>query len=97
VDSNEAIPAITADLEKLAYVKFSGRQAIICLVGESIRERPGVAAQVFDAMKEINVRMISQGASEINMSFVIEESDVPAAIQRLHARFFNDLDPEVFD
>jgi aspartate kinase len=97
VDSNEAIPAITADLEKLAYVKFSGRQAIICLVGESIRERPGVAAQVFDAMKEINVRMISQGASEINMSFVIEESDVPAAIKRLHARFFNDLDPEVFD
>jgi len=97
VDSNEAIPAITADLERLAYVKFSGRQAIICLVGESIRERPGVAAQVFDAMKEINVRMISQGASEINMSFVIEESDVPAAIRKLHARFFNDLDPEVVD
>ena len=97
VDSNEAIPAITADLEKLAYVKFSGRQAIICLVGESIRERPGVAGQVFDAMKGINVRMISQGASELNMSFVIEESDVPAAIRTLHARFFNDLDPEVFD
>jgi len=97
VDSNEAIPAITADLEKLAYVKIQGRQAIICLVGESIRERPGVAAQVFDAMKNINVRMISQGASELNMSFVIEECDVPAAIKTLHARFFNDLDPEVFD
>jgi aspartate kinase len=97
VDSNDAVPAIAADLEKLAYVKFSGRQAIICLVGESIRERPGVAAQVFDAMKGINVRMISQGASELNMSFVIEESDVPAAIKTLHARFFNDLDPEVFD
>jgi len=97
VDSNEAIPAITADLEKLAYVKFSGRQAIICLVGESIRERPGVAAQVFDAMKGINIRMISQGASELNMSFVIEEIDVPAAIRALHARFFNDLDPEVFE
>src|SRR5271157_2528175 len=97
VDSNEAIPAITADLEKLAYVKFSGRQAIICLVGESIRERPGVAAQVFDAMKGINVRMISQGASELNMSFVIEESDVPAAIKTLHARFFSEVDPEVFD
>jgi aspartate kinase len=97
VDSNEAIPAITAELEKLAYVKFSGRQAIICLVGESIRERPGVAAQVFDAMKGINIRMISQGASELNMSFVIEEIDVPAAIKALHARFFNDLDPEVFE
>ena len=97
VDSNEAIPAIAAELEKLAYVKFSGRQAIICLVGESIRERPGVAAQVFDAVKDINVRMISQGASEINMSFVVEEADVPAAVQRLHSRFFSELDHEVFD
>ena len=97
VDSNEAIPAIAADLEKLAYVKFSGRMAIICMVGESIRERPGVAAQVFDAMKDINVRMISQGASELNMSFVIDEADVPGAIQRLHSRFFKELDPEVFD
>ena len=97
VDSNEAIPAIAADLEKLAYVKFSGRMAIICLVGESIRERPGVAAQVFDAVKDINVRMISQGASEINMSFVIDEADVPGAIQRLHTRFFSEVDPEVFD
>jgi aspartate kinase len=97
VDSNEAIPAIAADLEKLAFVKFSGRMAIICLVGESIRERPGVAAQVFDAVKDINVRMISQGASEINMSFVVDEADVPGAIQRLHARFFAELDPEVFD
>ena len=86
VDSNEAIPAIAADLEKLAYVKFSGRMAIICLVGESIRERPGVAAQVFDAVKDINVRMISQGASEINMSFVVDEADVPGAIQRLHSQ-----------
>jgi aspartate kinase len=97
VDSNEAIPAIAADLEKLAYVKFSGRMAIICLVGESIRERPGVAAQVFDAVKDINVRMISQGASEINMSFVVDEADVPGAIQRLHTRFFSEVDPEVFD
>jgi aspartate kinase len=97
VDSNEAIPAIAADLEKLAYVKFSGRQAIICLVGESIRERPGVAAQVFDAVKDINVRMISQGASEINMSFVVEEADVLGTIQRLHKRFFSEVDPEVFD
>jgi aspartate kinase len=41
--------------------------------------------------------MISQGASEINMSFVVEEADVPAAVQRLHSRFFSELDHEVFD
>jgi aspartate kinase len=41
--------------------------------------------------------MISQGASEINLTFVIEEDDVPEAVRRLHAAFFSDLDPEVFE
>jgi aspartate kinase len=40
--------------------------------------------------------MISQGASEINLTFVIEEDKVPEVIQRLHKAFFKDLDPEVF-
>ena len=97
VDSNEAIPQIAADLEQLAFVKYSGRKAIVCLVGENIRETAGVAAQVFDAIRNINVRMISQGASEINLTFVIDEADVPEAVRRLHARFFAEVDLEVFD
>ncbi len=97
VDSNEAIPQIAADLEKLAFVKYSGRKAIVCLVGENLRDTPGVAAQIFEAISDINVRMISQGASEINLTFVIDEADVPEAVRRLHARFFSDVDPEVFD
>jgi len=96
VDSNEAIPAIAADLEKLADVKYSGRNAIVCLVGEAIRDTAGVAAKVFTALGDINVRMISQGASEINITFVIDEGDVPAAVRRLHSAFFADPDPEVF-
>jgi aspartate kinase len=97
VDSNEAIPQIAADLEDLGQVKYSGRQAIVCLVGENIRERSGVAAQVFDAIRDINVRMISQGASEINLTFVVDETHVPEVVQRLHKRFFSEVDPEVFD
>ncbi len=97
VDSNERIPEIAADMEKLAFVKYSGRKAIVCLVGENIRERPGIAAQVFNAISDINVRMISQGASEINITFVIDEDDVPEAVRRLHKQFFSDPDPEVFD
>ncbi len=96
VDSNEAIPAIAADLEKLADVKYSGRKAIVCLVGENLRERSGIAAQVFGALGDINVRMISQGASEINITFVIDEDAVPEAVRRLHRVFFADPDPEVF-
>ena len=97
VDSNEAIPAIAADLEKIADVKYAGRNAIVCLVGENIRETPQIAARVFTALGEINVRMISQGASEINITFVIDEDDVPEAIRRLHRAFFTEVDPEVFD
>jgi aspartate kinase len=41
--------------------------------------------------------MISQGASEINMSFMIEEDDVDEAVRSLHAAFFVDPDPEIFD
>ena len=96
VDSNESIPAIAADLQKLADVKYEGRKAIVCLVGENIRGTRGIAAKVFGAVPEMNVRMISQGASEINISFVIEEDDVPEAIQSLHKAFFSDPDPEVF-
>jgi aspartate kinase len=96
VDSNESIPAIAADLQKLADVKYEGRKAIVCLVGENIRGTRGIAAKVFGAIPEMNVRMISQGASEINISFVIEEDDVPEAIQSLHRVFFADPDPEVF-
>ena len=71
--------------------------ALICLVGEDIRGQSGIAGQVFGAISHINVRMISQGASEINMSFMINEEDVEEAIRSLHNTFFASPDPAVFD
>src|SRR5438270_1267003 len=96
VDSNQAIPALAADLAKLADVKYEGRKAIVCLVGENLRETPGIAALVFRELADKKIRMISQGASEINLTFVIEEDEVPEVIQRLHKTFFSELDHEVF-
>ncbi len=97
VDSNDKLPAIAADLSKLADVKYEGKKALVCLVGEDIRGQNGMAAQVFTAVRHINVRMISQGASEINMSFMIEEDDADEAVRSLHAAFFKDPDPAIFD
>ncbi len=97
VDSNDKLPAIAADLSRLADVKYEGRKALVCMVGEDIRGQNGIAAQVFSAIRHINVRMISQGASEINMSFMIEEDDADEAVRSLHAAFFRDPDPVVFD
>ncbi|HKF24230.1 MAG TPA: lysine-sensitive aspartokinase 3 [Candidatus Angelobacter sp.] len=96
VDSNESIAAIAADLARLADVKYEGRKAIVCLVGENIRNTPGIAAKVFSAIEDVNIRMISQGASEINISFVIDEADVPNVVARLHQVFFSEVDPQVF-
>src|SRR5580692_4493498 len=97
VDSNEKLPLIAADLSQLADVKYEGKKALVCLVGEDIRGQSGMAAQVFNAIRHINVRMISQGASEINMSFMIDEDDADEAVRSLHNAFFQDPDPSVFD
>jgi len=96
VDSNESIPALAEDLAKIADVKYEGRKAIVCLVGNNLRGAKGVAAKVFGAIPTINVHMISQGASEINLTFVIEEDDVTEVVRQLHGTFFADPDPNVF-
>lgn len=97
VDSNEQLPAICAELGKIADVKYEGRKALVCLVGEDIRGHNGIAGRVFSAVSHVNVRMISQGASEINMSFMIDEEDVEEAVRSLHRTFFESPDPAVFD
>src|SRR5437868_649121 len=96
VDSNESIPALAEDLSRLADVKYEGRKAIVCLVGENLREVPGIAAHVFVQLIDTTFRMISQGASEINLTFVVDEEQVPGIVQRLHKTFFADPDPETF-
>ena len=97
LDSNEKLPAVAADLSKLADVKYEGRKALVCMVGENIRGQNGIAARVFQSVRHVNLRMISQGASEINMSFMVEEDDADEAVRSLHAEFFSDPDPAVFD
>jgi aspartate kinase len=97
VDSNQQLPEICAELAKIADVKMEGHKALVCLVGEDIRGHNGIAGQVFSAISHVNVRMISQGASEINMSFMIDEEDVEEAVRSLHGHFFSDPDETVFD
>src|ERR1700682_5908339 len=58
VDSNQAIPALAADLAKIADVKYEGRKAIVCLVGENLRDTPGVAGLVFRELADTKIRMI---------------------------------------
>ncbi len=97
VDQSERLAAILRDLREFSEVSVDEDQAIICIVGENIRYTPGVAAGVFKALGKINVRMVSQGASALNLGFVVAGQDLRAAVAALHAEFFSDLDPAVFD
>ncbi len=88
LDEAEALPEIVAELEQLGTVKVEKRQAIICVVGEGLRGTPGVAARAFSTISDINVSLISQGASSINFTFVVHEEKVQEVVTRLHEEFF---------
>ena len=64
--------------------------AIVSVVGEGLREATGVAGKVFGALSnaEIPVRLISQGASRVNLGLVVDGTHQAAAVQALHNAFF---------
>jgi aspartate kinase len=97
VDQSERMGAIVRDLREFSEVSVEENEAIICIVGDNIRYTPGVAARVFKALAGINVRMISQGASALNLGVVVAASDLQAAVSALHTEFFTDLDEQVFE
>ena len=78
----------------MANVRWENHKALVCLVGEQIRRRPEIASQAFRAIADIDVRMICQGASERNISFLVDESRAVEAVQRLHRSFFSEPVPE---
>jgi aspartokinase len=63
--------------------------AIIALVGDGIKGAPGVAARAFGILgtAAINILMIAQGSSELNLSIVVSQKDAPRAVQLLHEAF----------
>ncbi|HST21304.1 MAG TPA: lysine-sensitive aspartokinase 3 [Blastocatellia bacterium] len=96
LDGTDSLDAIKGDLSRLGEVTIEREKAIVCIVGDNLKFTPGVAGRLFGAIGDANVNMISQGASEINFTFVINESEVNTVVERLHEEFFTDVDPDVF-
>src|ERR1041384_56734 len=76
LDDTARLDAIIHDLEGTGEVTIERNKAIVCVVGDNLKFTPGVAARLFQAVESTNINMISQGASEINVTFVIDEGDV---------------------
>jgi aspartate kinase len=90
VDDAETLPALEPDLAELGEVQVLGRMAIVSLVGRGFVRRSGLAARVFQALRDVNVVMISFGASEVNLSFVVAQDDAEKAVRLLHREFFEE-------
>ncbi len=97
IDNTKNLDSISNELREFAEVSIEPEQAIVCMVGEGINSTPGIAGRVFTALNGTNIRMVSQGASALNLSFVVNGKDLVRAVEALHEEFFSDPDPDVFE
>lgn len=88
VDQDEALPAIKAELANLGEVRVLPHMAIVSVVGSGLIHAPGLAGRIFHALRELSVVMISFGASDVNLSFVVAEDAAETAVRLLHHEFF---------
>src|SRR2546421_348768 len=84
IDDARTLPTLIPDLEQLGTVEIEENRTIISVVGEGLRSTPGIAARVFSVIRDINVSMISVGASSVNLTFMVDEPHAVEAITRLH-------------
>jgi aspartate kinase len=98
IDSTAFLDEIIDELKEFSDVTLLPKKAIICIVGDEMRNTPGVAARIFNAIKDVNIAMVSEGASEINLSLVVDEDQIEEAVRQLHKEFFETVpDPELFE
>jgi len=88
VDEKASLAGIVRDLSEFAEVSLLPHLAVVSVVGRGLRSTAGVAGRVFGALGDVNVVLISQGASDTNLTFVVQEADAPEALRRLHREFF---------
>lgn len=90
IDNDESIESIVSELKEIADVEVKKGKAIICIIGEGLRNTHGIAGKTFTALgkNKINVEMISQGASEINITFIIDGKYAEKAIKIMHKEYF---------
>jgi aspartate kinase len=90
-DLDKAVSALELELlgKIIKKLDVTTNVAIIALIGSGMRGTVGVASKVFGAIEKnkVNVSMITQGSSELNLAFVVKNSDTNAAVRALHNEF----------
>ena len=89
IDDDTHLDKIIEDLQRFGTVEVDKEQTIVCVVGDFMGEKAGLAAQIFDALRSIPLRMVSYGGSKNNVSVLIHSKDKTAALQVLNSGLFN--------
>ena len=90
VDEDRGLGDIVAALREFAEVSVEADLAILCAVGDNLRTDPRIAARVIGALEGFRVRMVSQAASRRNVTIVLSDADLAAAMSQLHDEFFQE-------
>lgn len=88
IDNPEHLKKIIAEISEYGTVEIDENQTIICVVGDLIAERKGVGSQLFKALDEIPIRMISYGGSRNNISLLVPQEYKKEVLVRLHKALF---------
>jgi aspartate kinase len=88
VDPSPRLAAVMSDLGAIGEVTLREGRGLVAVVGRGIRDTPGIAARVYQAIADVNVEMISLGASASNLTFIVREEDGPRVVRALHREFF---------
>ncbi len=87
IDDRRHLDDIVRDLSEFAEVVVDNEMALLCAVGERLRLEPGLSARVLGALEPFPLRMVSQAGARRNLTVVLPQHDLQAAMSLLHERF----------
>lgn len=91
IDDNSNLDKIIGALGKFSSTDVNTECAIISAIGEGIRDTAGMAARFFGVLRGVNIRMVSIGASDVNIGIVIDRKRLKDSVVALHKEFFSTI------
>lgn len=88
--SNVISESLLQDLRQLGQVEVETELCLLALIGNRITQQPGVAAQIFTLLQDVNVRLVCFGASDHNLCFLVSQDHASRALSSLHAHFLEE-------
>ncbi|WP_347173094.1 aspartate kinase [Polaribacter uvawellassae] len=90
IDDISYLSEIISELEPFGKINVDSDLSIICVAGDFSQKKEGISALVFNALKNIPVRMISYGGSDYNISLLVKTTDKIAALNLLNNELFKE-------